>query len=83
MLIYTVACALSFIALVFSIALLCRPSVGTRISSGVTLAAALLAALITTIVFLIDVIAVAVVRREIRDATEGDVTGSYGNAVRF
>jgi hypothetical protein len=41
-----------------------------------------LAAFLTTVVFLIDVILVAVVRKRIRDATDNDLDLVWGNAVR-
>ncbi|TDL27367.1 pali-domain-containing protein [Rickenella mellea] len=78
---HPIACGLTFLALVFSLMLLRRPSAGTRISSALTLGMSLLAAFITTIVFLIDVIFVAVVRKDVRKATDGIVTGSYGPVV--
>lgn len=76
-----IACGLTFLALVFSLMLLRRPSAGTRISSALTLGMSLLAAFITTIVFLIDVIFVAVVRKDVRKDTDGIVTGNYGPVV--
>jgi hypothetical protein len=41
-----------------------------------------LAAFLTTVVFLIDVILVAVIRKRVRKATDGDVDLMWGNAVR-
>ncbi|KAF5365598.1 hypothetical protein D9758_003236 [Tetrapyrgos nigripes] len=46
-----------------------------------TLGIGILAALFTTIVFLIDVILVAVVRNHVNDRTDGDLTLDWGNAV--
>lgn len=47
-----------------------------------TLGSGILAALITTIAFFIDVGLVASVRHKVRNDTNGDVTLNWGNAVR-
>ena len=41
-----------------------------------------LAAFLTTVVFLIDGIVVAVIRKRVRKATDGDIDLVWGNAVR-
>lgn len=46
-----------------------------------TFGVGLLAAGITTLVFLIDVILVAVVRKGVYDASRGDLNLTWGNAV--
>jgi hypothetical protein len=59
-----------------------RPSRGTtRFSSLMTLLASILAAVVTTAVFIIDVVLVAVVRNRIRDETDGRVGLNWGNGV--
>jgi len=78
---HPVACGLTFLAFVISLAMLRRGTTGSRIASTLTLATAGLAALITTIIFLIDVILVAVVRKRVNDHSNGDVTLNWGNAV--
>lgn len=56
--------------------------VRSRGASFLTLGVGLFTALLTTAVFLIDVIFVAVVRSDIKSDTDGLVTGAYGPAVR-
>lgn len=75
------ACGLTFLALVLSLFMLARTDARTRICSGLTLGASILAAVLTTIVFLIDVIFVAVARHKISDATNGDVRATWGAGV--
>ena len=58
-----------------------RPDVRSRVCSGITLAISLLAAVLTTIVFLIDVIFVAVVRHKLNDDTDGQVKATWGVGV--
>lgn len=66
-----------------SLFMLHRGSNGTaRLPSLITLGFGILAALFTTIVFLIDVILVAVVRNHVKNDTDNDVTLNWGNAVR-
>ena len=60
-----------------------RGSNGTsRLPSFITLGIGSLAAFLTTVVFLIDVILVAVIRKRVRNATDGDIDLVWGNAVR-
>ena len=61
--------------------MLSRPSLRERACSAITLALAILASILTTIVFLIDVIAIAVARHKIKNATDGEVTVTWGNGV--
>ena len=58
-----------------------KPRFGTRVCSGATLAASILAAVLTTIVFLIDVIFVAVVRDKLNDEFDGQVRATWGSGV--
>lgn len=80
----TIACAFTFLAFLISLFILRRGSNGTsRLPSLITLGVGLTAAILTTIVFLIDVIFVAIVRKRVHDKTDGDLTLNWGNAVRL
>ncbi|KAI0375035.1 pali-domain-containing protein [Pilatotrama ljubarskyi] len=79
---HPIACALTFLALVTSLFITSRRSQYiSRPAALTTLGIALLAAIITTIIFLIDVIFVAVVRHRINDESHGVLQLSWGNAV--
>ncbi|KAJ7740708.1 pali-domain-containing protein [Mycena maculata] len=74
--------ALTFVTLLISLFMLRRGSNGTsRLPSLVALIIGLITAVLTTAVFLIDVILVAVVRKHVHNDTEGALTLSWGNAV--
>ena len=60
-----------------------RPDARSRVCSGLTLGMAILAAVVTTIVFLIDVIFVAVARHKIADSTDNQVKATWGVGVSF
>lgn len=77
------ACGLTFLAFFLSVFMLVRsgPHLRSRVCSGFTLAAAVLAAVVTTVVFLVDVIFVAIVRKKLRDETDGDVNATWGVGV--
>lgn len=78
----TPAAGFSFLALLTSLFMLRRGQNGTaRLPSLLTLIVGSTAAVLTTIVFLIDVILVAVVRHRIQKASDGDLTLNWGNAV--
>jgi len=79
---HPIACALTFLALLASLFIF-RRSTGrvSRIASLLTVCTGLLAALFTTIVFLIDVIFVAIVRHRINNATDGELNLNWGAAV--
>ncbi|KAF8894553.1 actin cortical patch SUR7/pH-response regulator pali [Infundibulicybe gibba] len=80
--IHPIAAAFAFVTLLISLFMLRRGSNGTsRLASIVTLSFGLLTTLLTTIVFLIDVILVAVVRGRVRDITDGTIDLNWGNAV--
>ncbi|TFK42679.1 actin cortical patch SUR7/pH-response regulator pali [Crucibulum laeve] len=80
--IHPIACGLTFLTFIISLFILRRGSNGTsRLPSLLTLGVGLTAALLTTVVFLIDVIFVAVVRHRVRDASDGNLTLTWGNAV--
>ncbi|KAI0647186.1 pali-domain-containing protein [Trametes meyenii] len=80
---HPIACALTFLALVASLFITSRRSPYTisRPAALTTLGVGLLAAVITTIIFLVDVIFVAVVRHRINDESHGVLQLSWGNAV--
>lgn len=82
---HPIACGLTFLAFVLSLFMLVRrgPDVRSRMCSGITLAASILAAVLTTIVFLIDVIFVAVVRQKLNVDTNGEVKATWGVAVSY
>lgn len=78
------ACGFAFLTLLASLAIVRRRGTGiSRGASFLTLGVGLFAALLTTVVFLIDVIFVAIAKSHIKSDTDGLVTGSYGNAVRL
>jgi hypothetical protein len=79
---HPIACVLTFLTLLISLFILRRGSNGTsRIPSLLTVGVGSLATFFTTLVFLIDVILVAVVRKRVRNATDGDLDLVWGNAV--
>jgi len=73
------ACVLTFLTLLVSVFTFRQAA--SRLTYLITLGVGILAALFTTIVFLIDVILVAVVRNHVNDQTDGDLTLNWGNAV--
>ncbi|KAF7967828.1 hypothetical protein HWV62_17496 [Athelia sp. TMB] len=78
------SCGLTFLALVMSLFMAKRGQTGaSRVASFFTLGSGILAALITTIVFFIDVGLVASVRHKVKNDTQGDVALNWGNAVRI
>jgi len=79
---HPIAAGLAFLTLLISLFILRRGSNGTsRIPSLITLGVGSLATFLTTVVFLIDVIVVAVVRKRVHNATDGDLNLVWGNAV--
>ncbi|KAF4615461.1 hypothetical protein D9613_002969 [Agrocybe pediades] len=81
LLLHPLAAALAFLTLLVSLFILRRGSNGTsRLPSALTTGLAILTSILTTIVFLIDVIVVAVVRGRVHKASDSlDLT--WGNAV--
>ncbi|THG94594.1 hypothetical protein EW026_g6910 [Hermanssonia centrifuga] len=76
------SCGFTFLALLASLFIIRRHAVGvSRGAALLTLGLGLLSALLTTVIFLIDVILVAIVKTRIKNDTDGDVTGTWGNAV--
>ncbi|KAI0831452.1 actin cortical patch SUR7/pH-response regulator pali [Trametes gibbosa] len=80
---HPIACALTFLALLASLFITSRrsPYTVSRPAALTTLLVALLAAVIATVIFLLDVIFVAVVRHKINDKSHGILQLSWGNAV--
>ena len=77
------AAGLTFLTLLMSLFIVLRRSNGpSRLPSFITLSIGSLAAFLTTVIFLIDVILVAVIRKRVRKATDGDIDLVWGNAVR-
>lgn len=78
------ACGLTFLALLMSLFMAKRSQTGaSRLASFFTLGSSILAALVTTIVFFIDIGLVASVRHKVKNDTDGDLTMNWGNAVRI
>lgn len=78
------ACSLTFLFLIATLFVTLRRARGIRRgASFCILFYGLLTALLSTIIFLIDVILVAVVRSHIKKDTDGIITLGWGNAVRI
>ncbi|EMD38430.1 hypothetical protein CERSUDRAFT_113587 [Gelatoporia subvermispora B] len=79
---HPIACGLISAALVSSLLALCWRSKGTsRITSLATLVSSLVAAVLTTVICLVDVIFVATVRHHIDSESNGAIDLTWGNAV--
>lgn len=78
------AAGLAFLTLLISLFILRRGSIAaSRLFSLITAYVGILAAFLTTVVFLIDLIVVAVVRKRVHKDTDGDINLVWGNAVRL
>jgi len=76
---HPVACGITFLALVLSLlAVLLRH---TRFWDFLAVATGSLASLLTTLVFIIDIIFVAIAKHKLHSETHGDATAGFGNAV--
>jgi hypothetical protein len=80
---HPIVCALTFVTLVVSLFILRRGTNGlsARLPSLITLGFGVITAILTTVVFLVDVIFVAVVRSSVHRLSEGNLTLVWGNAV--
>lgn len=79
----SLACGFSFLTLLAALCIVRWRGAGvSRGASFLTLGIGLFAALLTTVVFLIDVIFVAIAKHQINHDTDGVVSGTWGNAVR-
>jgi len=74
-----VACGLTFLALIVSLGIARRGA--SRAASLSLLAVGILAGLITSIIFFIDIGLVASVRSKVKNDTSGDLQLNWGNAV--
>ncbi|CAE6416382.1 unnamed protein product [Rhizoctonia solani] len=72
---HPIACGLAFLALLFALMLLCRPA---RLASAMALVFSVLAAIVTTVAFAIDVALTTIARNKVRDATDGNFVVTYG-----
>ncbi|KAJ7905392.1 pali-domain-containing protein [Mycena olivaceomarginata] len=79
---HPVVVALTFVTFLISLFMLRRGANGTsRLPSLLALGMGILTAVLTTIVFLIDCIVVAVVRHKVHQASDGALTLNWGSAV--
>jgi len=78
---HPIACGFTFLALVASLFIVRQYHGASRLASLLTLGTGLIAALLTTVVFLIDVILVAIVRDHVNHSAHGDLNFNWGNAV--
>ena len=77
------ACGFAFLTLLAALFIVRRRGVISRGAAFLTLGVGLFTALLTTVVFLIDVIFVAVAKSDVKQESYGLVYGDYGNAVRL
>ncbi|KIP09506.1 hypothetical protein PHLGIDRAFT_126251 [Phlebiopsis gigantea 11061_1 CR5-6] len=80
---HPIACGFSFLTLLASLfTVRSRRGAGySRGASFLTLGVGLFTALLATVVFLVDVIFVAIAKHQIKDDTDGLIAGTWGNAV--
>ncbi|KDQ60710.1 hypothetical protein JAAARDRAFT_31686 [Jaapia argillacea MUCL 33604] len=78
---HPIACGLAFLALLASLLMVLPRREPSRGASILTLLLGILAAFVTTVIFLVDVIGIAIVRSKVHSATSGELTLSWGNAV--
>ncbi|CAL1704896.1 unnamed protein product [Somion occarium] len=79
---HPIACGFTFLALLTSLFIIRRRGGNvSRLAYLVTLGTGLLAAVLTTIVFLIDVIFVAIVRHRVNNESDDSLNFDWGNAV--
>ncbi|CCO28049.1 hypothetical protein BN14_02041 [Rhizoctonia solani AG-1 IB] len=72
---HPIACGLAFLALLFALLLLFKPA---RLASAMALIFSVLAAIIATVAFAIDVALTTIARNKVRDATDGNLRVTYG-----
>jgi len=78
---HPVACGLTFVALLISLLTLRRANASNRRLDLSVIGVGLLAAVVTTLVLLIDVIVIAVIRSKVHSHTDGAVSLNWGDAV--
>ncbi|CUA74975.1 hypothetical protein RSOLAG22IIIB_01610 [Rhizoctonia solani] len=72
---HPIACGLAFLALLFALMLLCRPA---RLASVMALVFSVLAAIVATVAFAIDVALTTIAKNKVGDATDGNLKVTYG-----
>ncbi|QRW00753.1 SUR7/Pali family protein [Ceratobasidium sp. AG-Ba] len=72
---HPIACGLAFLALLFAIMLAFRPA---RLASAMTLIFAVLAAIVATVAFAVDVALTTIARNKIGDVTDNELKVTYG-----
>ncbi|KAH7340808.1 actin cortical patch SUR7/pH-response regulator pali [Rhizoctonia solani] len=72
---HPIACGLAFLALLFALMLLFRPA---RLASAMALIFSVLAAIVATVAFAIDVALTTVAKNKVSDATDGNLKVTYG-----
>ncbi|CAE6414300.1 unnamed protein product [Rhizoctonia solani] len=72
---HPIACGLAFLALLFALMLLCRP---VRLASAMALVFSVLAAIVATVAFAIDVALTTIAKNKVGDATDGNLKVTYG-----
>ncbi|KAL1745639.1 hypothetical protein HDZ31DRAFT_81817 [Schizophyllum fasciatum] len=79
---HPIACGLTFLAFLVSALMVCRGRDGpARLPSICSLLWGIFAAVVTTAVFLIDIIFVAIVRNKVRDKSNDQVDMHFDNAI--
>ncbi|KAG8978465.1 hypothetical protein FRC05_010710 [Tulasnella sp. 425] len=79
---HPIACAFTFIALLLALLAAFRANVSkSRFPSIAASAFGVFAALLTTIVFIVDVVFVSIVKSKLKNHTDGAATANYGAAV--
>lgn len=76
---HPIACALAFVALVFSLVTALRPTSG-RLSSAIATGFGVLAAILATLVFILDCVLTGVAKSRLKKKTDGLGYVSFGNA---
>jgi len=72
---HPIACGLAFLALIFALMLLFRPA---RLASAMALVFSVLAAIVATVAFAIDIALTTIARNKVSDATDGNLKVTYG-----
>ncbi|KAJ1309837.1 hypothetical protein OPQ81_006602 [Rhizoctonia solani] len=72
---HPIACGLAFLALVFALMLLFRPA---RLASAMALIFSVLAAIVATVAFAIDIAVISIAKNKVSNATDGNLKVTYG-----
>jgi len=73
---HPIACGLAFLALIFALMLLCRPA---RLASAMALIFSVLAAIVATVAFAIDIAFTTIAKNKVKDVTNGNLKVTYGS----